>query len=300
MNLEEKKEVKSWYDKPRFVVNIVTLLLFGILVYSQSISSSSNLTGWELFRNIMNVNLLYVIILIYFVIIRFRVGKRYFNYCNVLLILLYFFVTMTSFLSIISSFDLLLFLVLLINLTLFIQMSHTFLRGTVSWKEFGMERSPFNEIKAGNYFVIVFVLSTLYLVINLISTGEFSGVVLTLFVSLYYIFFSRYIYLYSLYLDSIDKDKDNSGNFGEVKEKMVDSVNKVINEEKIDSFVDTTRDKIDEMIDDVSEKLEDLSGSQEAEPEEFILKETEIEVVKKKKKKKKKKKPTTENVGGDE
>lgn len=288
MNLEEKKEVKSWYDKPRFVTNVVTLLLFGILVYSQSISSNSDLTGWELFRNIMNVNLLYVIILLYFILIRFRVGKRYFNYCNLFLILLYFFVTMTSLLSIISSFDLLLFLVLLINITLFIQMSHTFLRGTVTWKEFKMERSPFNEIKGNTYFVIVFVLSTLYLVINLISSGEFTGVVLTLFVALYYMFFSRYIYLYGVYLDSIDKDKDNSGNFGEVKEKMVDSVNKAINDDKIDNFVDNTRDKIDNMIDDVTEKIEGLSGEDDGHKE-VTLDEEEVASVKKKKKKKKNK-----------
>ena len=267
MNLEEKREAKSWYDNPRFVVNIITILLLGILIYSQSISNNSELSGWELFRNIMNVNLLYVIILFYFVIIRFRVGKRYFNYLNLFFILLYFFITITSLLTILGVFDLLLFLVFLINLTLFIQMSHTFLRGTMTWKEFGLEKSPFNEIKANNYFVIVFILSSLYLVINLISSGEFSGVVLTLFISLYYIFLSRYTYLYSTYLDSIDKDKDNSGNFGTVKDNIVNTINENINKDSIDVMVENTRDKLDEVIDNVSDKIEDIVSPEKEEPE---------------------------------
>ena len=263
MNLEEKNEKKSWYDNPRFIVNLITIILLGILVYSQSISSTSNLTGWELFRNIMNVNLLYVIILLYFILIRFKVGKKYFNYCNLFLILLYFFITMTSLLTIIGSFDLILFLVLLINITLFIQMFHTFLRGTISWKEFRLERSPFNEIKSSNYFLIVFVLSTLYLVINLISSGEFSGVVLTLFVSLYYIFFSRYIHLYSVYLDSIDKDKDNVGNFDDVKEKIVNSVTESINkDEKIEESEDI---KLDEDVSSVKKKKKDKDKEEKKE-----------------------------------
>ena len=288
MNLEDKKEKKSWYDNPKFVINIVTLLLIGIMVYSQSISSSSDLTGWDLFRNIMNVNLLYMIVLIYFILIRFKFGKKYFNYINFFLILLYFFITVTQLLSIISSFDLLSLLVLLISLTLFIQMSHTFLRGTISWKEFSLEKSPFNEIKANNYFIIIFILSTLYLVINLISSGKFEGVVLTLFISLYYIFLSRYIYLYSNYLDSIDKDRENSGSFNDVKEKFVNSVNETINNEKIDQIVDDTRDKIDNIIDKTEEKI---TGVIEEEKEEIT------QEVKKKKKKKKKKK---EKTGGDE
>lgn len=301
MNLEEKNEVKAWYDNPRFITNIVTVLLFGILVYSQSISSRSNLVGWDLFRNIMNVNLLYVIILLYFVLIRFKVGKKYFNYLNLFLILLYFFVTMTSFLSIISSFNLVLFLRFLISIILLLQMFHTFLRGTISWKEFRLERSPFNEIKAGSYFTMVFVLSTLDLVINLITSGEFSGVVLTLFISLYYIFFSRYVYLYSNYLDSIDKDKDNKGNFDEVREKIVVNINESINGEKIDKIVDSTKDKIDDFVDNTRDKLDDMIDNmaekiEETEKTEEVSDE-EVTVVKKKKKKKKKK--TTDN-GGEE
>ena len=171
-------------------------------------------------------------------------------------------------------------------------MSHTFLRGTVSWKEFKMVRSPFNEIKASSYFAIVFILSALYLVINLISSGEFSGVVLTLFISLYYIFFSRYIYLYSVYLDSIDKDKDNSGNFDEVKDRIVNSVNESINGEKIDNFVDNTRDKIDNVIDDVTEKIEGMG--KDSGHKEVSLDKSEIKAVKKKKKKNK------DNNGGEE
>ena len=48
---------------------------------------------------------------------------------------------------------------------------------------------------------MVTILSILYLAINLIFTDDFDGVVITLFVCIYYMLFSRFTMLYSFYLD---------------------------------------------------------------------------------------------------
>ena len=116
MNLEDKKKEVSWYDNANFVTNLILVVLALILISSQSLGGSSDLTAWDLFKNVINVNILYVLVLVYFILLKFKFGKRYFNHLNVLLILLYFIIFITSFLSIFKAFDLIPFLKLLIYL----------------------------------------------------------------------------------------------------------------------------------------------------------------------------------------
>lgn len=251
MNLEDKKKEISWYDNPNFITNLIILVLSLILIASQSLGGSSDLTAWVLFKNIINVNILYVLVLVYFILLKFKIGKKYFNYLNVLLILLYFIIFITSFLSIFKAFDLIPFIKLLIYLFIFIQAFHTFFRDTRFWKEFKLNNSPFNEISGESHFYIITVLSVVYLALNLIMTDEFSGVVLTLFISVFYILFSRYIMLYDRYLDEHDKDNNNLGNF----DKFRDAIGENLTKEKLQ---DTMKD-VGKSVDKAGDKIVDAS-----------------------------------------
>ena len=232
MNLEDKKREVAWYDNANFVTNLIIVVLSLILIASQSLGGSSDLTAWELFKNVINVNILYVLVLVYFILLKFIIF-------------------ITSFLSIFKAFDLIPFLKLLIYLFIFIQSFHTFFRDTRFWKEFKLNNSPFNEINEESHFYIITIISVIYLALNLIMTDEFSGVVLTLFVTVFYILFSRYIMLYDKYLDEHDKDNDNLGNF----DKFRDAIGENLNKEKIQG---TLKD-VGESLDKAGDKIVDAS-----------------------------------------
>ena len=273
MNLENKKKEINWYDNPGLISNLLLFVLILIIICSQSLGGKSDLSAADLFSNVLNLNTIYVIVLLYFIIIKFKYGKRYFSFFNIILLVLYFIVSVTSFLSLFQSFQIVTFLMLLLNIVIFIQLFHTVLRGTKLWGEFHLDRSPFNEINANGYFYAIFTSSILYLLINLITTSvtQFSGVVITLFVSIYYILFSRYLLLYSNYLDEKRENHLNSGSFDNIKksvdsvvEKVKDSVNtekieeigsKV--EEKIDNTVEKITDTTNEMVSNVKDNLEE-------------------------------------------
>ncbi len=253
MNLEDKKKEISWYDNPNMLTTLIILVLCLILVCSQSLGIGSQLTGWELFRNVINLNTTYVLVLIYFLLLKLKVGKRYFNFLNLVLLLLYSITTITSFLSIFQSFNITSLVMLIINLIMVIQIFHSFLRDTRFWREFGLEKSPFNEIHNDIYFYAISVLAVLYLAINLIFTDEFNGVVITLFVSMYYILFSRFVMLYSDYLDEHGIDSNNSGNFDTIKEKVSQKVNSEAVSDKID---DITR-----QLNDLQDKVREYTST---------------------------------------
>ena len=279
MNLEEKKKELSWYDNPNMLTTLILLDLFLIIICSQSLGIGSQLNGWELFRNVINLNTTYVLVLIYFLLLKFKVGKRYFNTLNLILLLLYFITMVTSFLSIFQTFNITSLLMLLMNLIIFIQMFHSLLRDTRIWKEFGLEKSPFNEIHHDSYFYIVSILAILYLAINLIFTDDFNGVVITLFVSIFYMLFSRFIMLYSEYLDSKGIDTNNSGNFDQIKEK----VSEKINVDSVEKQVEALSDKIEDLENKVKEYTGNIDVEKIKEADDLSKKE-----VKKKKTSKKK------------
>ena len=273
MDLENKKKEINWYDNPGLISNLLLFVLALIIICSQSLGGKSDLSAADLFSNVLNLNTIYVIVLLYYIIIKFKYGKRYFNFFNIILLVLYFIVSVTSFLSIFQSFQIVTFLMLLLNIVIFVQLFHSVLRGTKLWGEFHLDRSPFNEITANGYFYAIFTLSILYLLINLITTSvtQFSGVVITLFVSIYYILFSRYLLLYSNYLDEKKQNSNNKGSFDNIKKSVDNVVDKVkdsapvekIEEigtkvgEKIDDTVEKIADSTNEMVSNVKENIEE-------------------------------------------
>ena len=290
MNLENKKKEINWYDNPGLISNLIIFVLILILICSQSLGGKSELSAAALFSNILNLNSLYIIVLLYFIIIKFKYGKRYFNFFNIIILILYFIVSVTSFLSIFQSFQIVTFLMLLLNIVLFIQLFHTVLRGTKLWGEFHLDRSPFNEIKANGYFYAIFTLSILYLLLNLITTSvtQFSGVVITLFVSIYYILFSRYLLLYSNYLDEKKENSQNKGSFDNIKksvDNVVEKVKDTVNAEKIEEF----GSKVEETIDNTVEKITDSTNK--------LVSDVKENIKEKEKEKKKRTRKSNKKVG---
>ena len=140
-------------------------------------------------------------VLIYFLALKTNIGKKYFNYLNLFLIILYLINSVTSFLTILQSFSLVSLFSFALNISLFTYLFHIFFKKTGVWKEFKLEKSPFNDISNDSYFYIIVVLSVSLLAINLIETTTINAVLLVLLESIYYIMFSRYVYLYGLFLN---------------------------------------------------------------------------------------------------
>lgn len=209
---DDKKQVKVWYDNPNIISSVcIMILVIGILL-AQSFAVKNNMSTNEILRNLLNHNIIYIMGLLYFIPIKLKVGKKYFNYFNLFLILIYSIFTITSFLSIIRLFGLTTLISLSINLLFLIYMIHVFMKRTRLWKEFKLEKSPFNEIKNDSYFSIIVLLSIVLLLINLIEYTNFDGVILSMVGVTYNIFLARYVFLYQMHLSQLDVNKKKISN----------------------------------------------------------------------------------------
>ncbi len=246
MDKNNNSKVIKWYNDANLISTLIIGCILVIILLGQSFAVGE---GLSLIGSIINHNSTYFVLLIYFIFLNFRFGKRYFNYLNAVLILLYLILTVTSFLTIIHSFSLTTVLTFTIHFVLLIYLLHTMVRGTRFWKEFHFQNSPFNELTNEWLFYCVFVLATFLLAVRLISTTVLDGVILSLMDSIYYILFARFIFLYRDYLDKKKKDVDNKGNFDEIKNKI---------QEKIDDASNAVQDFLDNKKED-----QKLSNNQE-------------------------------------
>ncbi len=254
MNLEDqgKKVETEWYNHPTIVTNCIIGLIAVIIILSQSYAVNHHLSTSDIFISIFNHNSIYLLSLVYFVFLKFSFGKKYFNYLNVFLILLYFLIMVTSLLTVFQSFSLTTLLSFAIHIILFVYLFHTFFRGTRVWKEFNLQQSPFNEISNDGYFYSVMILSIIFLAVNLISAVTFDGVILSLLDCFYVILFSRYVYLYRVFMDRKEKVGQRENLFD--VEKVVDTMHDV--GKKVENFVEDVH--LDQAIDNVTEMVSDL------------------------------------------
>lgn len=243
MAKKTKKEIIEWYDNPNFISNLMIVLIFSIIICSQSFAIGDN-NSLQLFGSIINHNTVYILVLIYFLSLKTTIGKKYFNYLNLFVIFIYLVNTITSFLTVIQDFSLSTVLSFSIVFVLFIYIIHTFLRDTRLWKDFNMTDSPFNELTNDWYFYTLIVLSTGLLIVKLISTLLFSGVILSIFDCLYIVILGRYIFLYRDYLDDKNKDSNNSGNFDEIKDLVKDTIDDAATQ--IKKVIDVDNKKVKE------------------------------------------------------
>lgn len=220
MNLEEKKDSELWYDNPSIVTWLIILIISIIILSSQSFSINSNVDALRMFQDVLNHNITYMIALVYFVSLKTKFGKKYFDYINLVMIVVFFILFVTSILTVFQSFNLATLLSLAIHTLLVVYFFHVFMRGTRFWKEFSLEKSPFNELSNEWFFLALVIIEVVLFSVNLITTATFNGTVLATFDCIYIILFSRYIYLYGVYLDSKKINAKNTGNFNEYKEKI--------------------------------------------------------------------------------
>ena len=247
MELEKNKTEIEWYDNPGIVTNVIIALIAVIIILSQSFAINNNLSTQEILRSIINHNSVYLIVLVYFVALKTKIGKRYFDFLNVFLILLYFITGVTSILTVFQSFSLETLISCAMHLVLFIYLFHTFFLRTRVWREFHLTKSPFNEIKNDAYFYSITVLVVLLLAIDLIATTTFDGTVLALFDAIYMVLFARYVYLYGCFLDNKEKKINPTTSIEEIKEKVEEV------KERLDDVVDDIQDKVEGVVKEVTD-----------------------------------------------
>lgn len=245
-----EKEKEYWYDSANVITSLIIITILFIMICSQSFAANGD-NSFKLITSMINHNITYVLILIYFVLLKFKIGKKYFNYLNLFLLVLYIISTITSLLTLFQSFTLSTVFDFIINFVFLVYFSHTMFRDTSYWKEYRLGDSPFNEFNNEWYFYVIVILAVLSLCVNLISVAEIKGVILAILDCIYAILFGRYIYLYRDYLDSHKININNSGNFEEIKDNIKESINKV------SDIIEDTTDKIIDDSKEISKKLND-------------------------------------------
>ena len=260
---KEKKEINDgvnipWYDNPSVITNLIIGLIAVIIILSQSFAINNNLSTHEILSSIINHNSVYLIALVYFVALKTNIGKRYFDFLNIFLVLLYFITGITAFLTIFQSFSLETIVSCALHLTLFVYLFHTLFRRTRVWKEFHLDKSPFNEIKNDAYFYAIVVLTVVFLALDLIVTTTPDGAILSILDACYMLAFARYVFLYGCFVDNKERKINVTTTMDEVKE-AVDHVADAI-ENAVDNVTDTISDAIDNVSSAV-EKAEDKKKS---------------------------------------
>ena len=259
--MKDKKTM--WYDNGNVIVNLIIGIILVIIICSQSFVTTHG-SSLELFSSIINHNSIYLFILVYFIFLKLPVGKKYFNYSNILLVFIYMLTTFTSLLTLIQSFSLNTTLDFVINVVLLTYLFHTMFRNTILWKGMHINKSPFNEIDNEFSYYSILVISVFLLVVNLISTVVISGVVIAILDTIYYILFGRYVYLYHRYLDDNKIGVKDLGNFNGIREKIDDTtksmekeINDFVKEKEIDKKIDKIGKDVSKTVENAKDELED-------------------------------------------
>lgn len=263
--MEEKNKNIKWYDSGNMITNLILLTIFLIIVVSQSFAINGE-SSLALFSSVINHNTIYLLVFVYFLCLKFKFGKKYFDYMNLILVFIYFISTFTSFLTIVQSFSLSTVLNFIVNFIIVVYLIHTMFRDTGYWKEYKLGNSPFNELTNEWYFYSVLVLGVFSLCVSLISTVEVSGVVLSLLDFIYVCLFGRYIYLYREYLDKKKINSNNKGTFDEIKNEIKTSFEDF--SEKINTEVENI--KSDETIKEVSSKIQEVESNVKDKIDDFV------------------------------
>lgn len=198
--MKNNKE-KDWFDSPRMVTYVIIGLLIVLIILSQSFAINSQLGTSDIIRSILNHNSIYVLTLIYFVMLHFKVGKKYFDHLNVIMLVFFGLITLASMFTVFQSFGLASLLQLGINILFTVYFLYAFISNTVIGKEFHLSTSVIVELKNEQYFYLITTLLVIHLVVTLINSTSFESIVISLLEVLFYFLFARYISLYKEYDD---------------------------------------------------------------------------------------------------
>ncbi len=198
--MKDSKE-KDWFDSPRLVTYVIIGLLVVLIILSQSFAINSQLGTTDIIRSILNHNSIYVLTLIYFALLHFKVGKKYFDHLNVIMLIFFGLITLASMFTVFQSFGLASLLQLGINILFTVYFLYAFISNTVIGKEFHLSTSVIVELKNEQYFYLITILLVIHLVVALINSTSFESIVISLLEVLFYFLFARYISLYKEYDD---------------------------------------------------------------------------------------------------
>lgn len=246
--MENKQEKIKWYESGNVITNLIIGTIIAIIVCSQSFAVITN-ASLDLFSSVINHNSIYLLILVYFILLKTKFGKQYFNYLNIFLVFLYLISTITSLLTVFQSFSLNTILAFVENCVLSVYLIHTMFRDTRLWNDYHIGKSPFNEISNDGYYNALIVIVVFTLVINLISTVVVSGLFISILDAIYILLFGRYIYLYREYLDYHKLDSNNEGNFDEIRKDIQNVLDSTTIDDKAIEMVDKIKDTASDVMD---------------------------------------------------
>lgn len=226
-----KSKEKDFFDSPSMITYILIGLLVVLIILSQSFAIQSHMAAGDIFRSIINHNSIYLVSLIYFILIRVKFGKKYFDYLNVVMFVFYLLTTFASLFTIFQSFGFDSILNLAFNVLITLYFGYSFFTSTVIGKDLRLSDSPLAEINNGQYYYLLIGIIAISLIVSLVSVNSFEDVVVYLLEAIYQFMFVRYIYLYKEYIERKELEAFKEK---EKKEEKVEEVNedKIIKEEE--------------------------------------------------------------------
>ena len=227
----DKSKEKDFFDSPSMITYILIGLLVVLIILSQSFAIRSHMEAGDIFRSIVNHNSIYLISLIYFILIRVKFGKKYFDYLNVIMFVFYLLTTFASLFTIFQSFGFDSILSLTFNVLFTLYFGYSFFTSTVIGKDLKLSDSPLAEINNGQYYYLLIGIIAISLIVSLVSVNSFEDVVVYLLEAIYQFMFVRYIYLYKEYIERKELEASKEK---EKKEEAVEEVkeDKIIKEEE--------------------------------------------------------------------
>ena len=196
-----KSKERDFFDSPSMITYILIGLLVVLIILSQSFAIRSHMEAGDIFRSIVNHNSIYLISLIYFILIRVKFGKKYFDYLNVIMFVFYLLTTFASLFTIFQSFGFDSILSLTFNVLFTLYFGYSFFTSTVIGKDLKLSDSPLAEINNGQYYYLLIGIIAISLIVSLVSVNSFEDVVVYLLEAIYQFMFVRYIYLYKEYVE---------------------------------------------------------------------------------------------------
>lgn len=226
-----KNKEKDFFDSPSMITYILIGLLVVLIILSQSFAIQSHMAAGDIFRSIINHNSIYLVSLIYFILIRVKFGKKYFDYLNVVMFVFYLLTTFASLFTIFQSFGFDSILNLAFNVLITLYFGYSFFTSTVIGKDLRLSDSPLAEINNGQYYYLLIGIIAISLIVSLVSVNSFEDVVVYLLEAIYQFMFVRYIYLYKEYIERKELEASKEK---EKKEEAVEEVkeDKIIKEEE--------------------------------------------------------------------
>ena len=216
-----KNNEKDFFDSPSMVTFILIGLLVVLIILSQSFAIQSHMEAGDIFRSIINHNSIYLVSLIYFILIRVKFGKKYFDYLNLIMFTFYLLTTFASLFTIFQSFGFSSILTLAFNVLITLYFGYSFFTSTVIGKDLKLSDSPLAEINNGQYYYLLIGIIAISLIVSLISVNSFEDVVVYLLEAIYKFMFVRYIYLYKEYIERKEESNNISKDNDKPKEENV-------------------------------------------------------------------------------